>query len=383
MKGHITQPSPGSWSLVIDLGRDENGKRKQKWITFRGGKREAQRELNRILHEMDTGAFVEPSKLTVSQYLERWLADYAKSNVSAKTYEGYSDFIRLHLTPALGQVLLSKLSPLHIQSYYTRALEGGRRDGKGGLSARTVLHHHRVLHEALEQAVKWEILARNPADAVEPPRPEHHEMQVMDEEETVRLLDAAKGTRLHVPILLAAMTGMRRGEVLGLRWQDVDLKVGRATVNQTLQRTKAGMLFKEPKTQKSRRGVALPALVVDALVHHKGKQAEQKLLLGPTYQDHGLVVTQDDGQPMSPHALSMAFLGLLRRAGLRQVRFHDLRHTHATHLGKMGVPAKVVSERLGHSTVSITLDLYSHVLPGMQEDAAQRVDAAFRAALAD
>lgn len=382
MRGHIRSRGQDgrSWSIIIDLGKDAEGKRKQKWHTFHGTKREAERERTRLLNELNTGTYVEPTKLTVRQYLDRWLKEYAKSNVSAKTYQTYAEFVRLHLAPALGHHQLAKLAPLHIQEYYTRALESGRKDGKGGLSAQSVLHHHRVLHEALHQAVKWQLLARNPADAVEPPRPASTEMAALDVSETARLLEAAAGTWLHLPILLAVTTGMRRGELLGLRWQDVDLKAGKLTVQQAVEETRAGVTFKQPKTQRSRRPIDLPPLLVEALIRHKGEQAQERLLMGAAYQDQGLVIAQPDGQVRRPDNLSHAFLKLTRAHGIK-LRFHDLRHSHASHLLAAGVHLKVVSERLGHSSTRLTLDTYSHLLPGMGEDAALKVDVALRFAI--
>ena len=374
----MVQRSEGSWSLWIELGSDASGKRRQKTVTVRGTKRDAQRELNRILHELDTGSFVDPAKMTVAQYLERWLADYAKVNVSPKTYEGYEEFIRVHLVPAFGAHPLPKLTPLHIQNYYSRALQTGRRDGKGGLSARTVLHHHRVLREALQLAVRWQLLVRNPADAVEPPRPEKKEMQVLNADQIGHLLSVASRTRLYVPVLLAVATGMRRGEVLGLRWQDVDLKNGMLSIRQSLQQTKEGTSFKQPKTQKSRRMVALPPSVVEELRRHQAAQTDQRQLMEGGYQNHDLVVAHPDGCPFSPGGLTHAFADLIAGTGLPRVRLHDLRHSHATHLFREGVHPKIVSERLGHATVGITLDVYSHVLPGMQAEAALRIDAALR-----
>ncbi len=208
-------------------------------------------------------------------------------------------------------------------------------------------------------------------------------MLALDEEQTARLLASAKGTRLHIPILIAVATGMRRGEVLGLRWNDVDLKAGRLAVRQSLERTKAGVSFKQLKTQKSRRVVALPSLIMDELTRHKGEQAQQRLLLGDAYQNQGPVVAQPDGTPMSPHALSIAFCKMVKRVGVPPVRFHDLRHSHASQLLRHGIHPKVVSERLGHATVGITLDTYSYVLPGLQEEAAWKVNTALRDALGD
>ena len=226
MKGHIRKRGERSWAVVLDVGRDAEGKRRQKWHRVSGTKKDAQRELNRLLFELDEGIYIEPAKLSVGDYLERWLDDYAANNVARKTLERYTEIIRDHLKPAIGHVMLPKLQPLHIQSYYSKALSEGRKDGKGGLSAQTVLHHHRVLRGALKQAMRWQMLARNPADAVEPPRPERQQMKALDEAETVYLLEAAKNSRLYRPIFLAVTTGMRRGEILAVRWSAIDLDKG-------------------------------------------------------------------------------------------------------------------------------------------------------------
>ena len=180
MRGHIKKRAKGSWSIVIDLGRDATGKRKQKWTTLRGTKKEAQAELTRLLNEINTGEYIEPSRMLVSEYLKRWLKDYAEPSVSPKTNERYAQIIRDNINPTLGNYQLSKLKPLYIQSFYTDCLTSGRKDGKGGLAAQTVLHFHRLLHRALSQAVKWQLLARNPVDAVEPPRPQRQEMNAIN-----------------------------------------------------------------------------------------------------------------------------------------------------------------------------------------------------------
>ena len=262
-------------------------------------------------------------------------------------------------------------------------LESGRKDGRGGLSAQTVVHFHRILHKALEQAVKWQLVARNVCDAVDVPRPQRHEMKALTEEETTRLLTAARETRLYVPILLAVATGMRRGEILALRWDALDLEAGTLSVSRSLEQTAGNLNFKAPKTDRSRRTVVLPRFAVVALQCHKGEQAKLRLLLGPGYQDHGLVVARADGSPWRPDVFSTEFGVLIRKTEVPPVRFHDLRHSHASQLFRAGIHPKIVSERLGHSGVGITLDTYSHLLPGMQEEAASKLDSAFRAAGGD
>lgn len=381
MRGSLKQRSPGSWSLVLPLGKDPTtGKHRQKWVTFRGNKREAQAELTRLLNELHNGTLTEaPQKLTVSDLLDRWLRDYAKSRVSNSTYETYETLIRVHLKPGLGRILLTKLSPAQIQSFYTDRLERGRVDGTGGLSRRSVLHLHRVLSEALNQAVKWQWLARNPAAGAEPPTPTEKEMSTVDEDGSLRLLEEAADSWLYLPILLGLTLGVRRGEVLGLRWTDVDFDRGLVSIRRSLEQTRQGLHFKSPKNGEAR-VVAAPSYLLDELRRLKAEQAKLRLASGSAWQDHGLVVTLPDGSPRKPDNLTHAFLRLRKRVGA-SVTFHGLRHSHATLLLERGVQPKVVSERLGHSSIKITQDLYAHVMPHMQEAAAQEVDTAFRSAL--
>jgi len=245
----------------------------------------------------------------------------------------------------------------------------------------TVLHFHRLLHRALSQAVKWQLLARNPVDAVEPPRPQRQKMNAINEKDTALLLDKLAGSSLFSPVLFAVTTGLRRGEVLALRWKDVNLVEGRITVNQSLEQTNNGLRFKSPKTERSRRQVPLPSVTLDLLKEHKKKQNEERLRLGPIYQNNNLVFPRPDGSTMPPDSFSTNFAAFIRRSGLKHIRFHDLRHSHATQLLLQGVHPKIVSERLGHSNISITLDTYSHVLPGMQEDAVLKIDTSLRLAI--
>jgi integrase len=336
--------------------------------------------------------------MTVAEYLKHWLSAYAKPSVSERTYERYESIVRLHLIPKLGQHKLKDLRPLHIQAYYTEALEGGRyrrprksershakkgeepKPAARGLSAQTVVHHHRVLREALRQAVRWQMLTVNPADAVKPPRAARRPIRVLDETGSAELLRSLERSRFHLPALLAIGTGMRRGELLGLRWQDVDLKAGKLAVRQNLQEIKAGLVFKAPKTAKGQRSVSLMPSTIAALTQHKAAQAARRLEQGPQYHDHGLVLCEDDGQPWSPSQFSIHWRGAVTALG-KDVRFHDLRHTHATLLLRQGVHPKVVSERLGHATVGITLDTYSHVLPDMQDEAVKLLDGALTVAI--
>jgi integrase len=328
---------------------------------------------------MDSGAYIEPAKTTVAAFLERWLSHMA-SQVAPRSHERYAEIARKNIAPLLGNALLTKLRPEQISAAYAKALASGRVDGRGGLSPRTVHHMHRILRQALEQAVSWRILARNAADAVRPPRVERGTMETYDLAETAALLEAARGTRMLVPTMLAVLCGLRRGEILALRWQHIDSDQGQIAVSQSVEQTSAGLRFKETKSGRART-VALSATVVAQLRAHRARQAEELLRLGIPLRPETLVVARPDGEPIQPRSLTHEWQKLAARRGLRRIRFHDLRHAHATHLLASGVHPKIASERLGHSSVGITLDLYSHVTRGMQVDAAALVDAALQAAI--
>lgn len=379
MRGSIERRGKSSWRITVDMEPDVSGERRRVRETVRGLKRDAEARLAQILADLANGGFAEPTTLTVKDYLARWI-EHVESKVSRKTHHRYSEIVDRHLVPALGSQRLQKLRPLHIQGMYAAALKNGRLDGKGGLAPRTVLHHHRVLHEALRQAVRWQLLSANPCDAVEAPTPERREMASADADETARLLSAAEGTTLYVPIMVAVTTGLRRGELLALRWRDVDLEGGRLFVTRTVEEVKGELRFKEPKTEKSRRQIRLSPITVDALRLQRKQQAERRLLFGPDYQDNDLVFDAPAGEPWPPMRFSGVYRGLVKRAGLR-LRFHDLRHSHATQLLAQGIHPKIVSERLGHSTIALTLDTYSHVLPTMQDEAAEKIDESLRAAM--
>ncbi len=383
-EGNITRRGKSSWRIKYEIARDPlTGARQTRFLTVRGTKKDAQRELTRILHEIDEGAHIDATKESVGEYLARWLRDYAKVNVAPKTFERYSEIVDKHLTPALGAIVLKDLKPLHIQGYYSDALESGRLNGPGGLAPRTVHHYHRILSQALKQAVRWRMLAINPAEAVTPPKPEETEIEILNNDELARLLQRARATRYYPAILLAATTGMRRGEVLAVRWRDIDLDGAVLTVNQSVEETKAGLRVKSPKTKRSRRNITLPILTVQALRQHRVCQLEERMKLGLGRDHDGLVFTDLEGGLVRPRNLTKEFGRIVKLADLGKVTFHGLRHTHITTLLGDGVNPKVVSERVGHASVAITLQIYGHVLPSMQADAAARVDAALSGMLGE
>ncbi len=303
--------------------------------------------------------------------MERWL-EHIRPQVAPRTFERYEEIAVKNITPVLGGLILGKLKPMQISEAYAKARSSGRRDGKGGLSARSVGHVHRVLKQALGQAVRWEMLFRNPADAVDPPKVERPTMKTYDIAQTAALIEALRGSRMLVPALLAVLCGLRRGEIAALRWGRVDLATGQMSVVESAEQSRTGVRYKPPKSGKGRT-VALSSTLIDELKAYRLRQAQALLRIGVRMDDTTFVCTREDGEPLQPNTLTIGWEREIVRTGLPRIRFHDLRHAHATHLLASGVHPKIASERLGHSKVGITLDLYSHVMPGMQEDAVAKV----------
>jgi integrase len=376
MKGHIRQRTKGTWTIIIDLGKDPySGKRRQQWHTIKGTKRAAQRTLNEMLVAVEKGTYTKPSRLTLGDWLTQWLEGYVAMSTTRRTQESYRYIVTRHLLPSLGSIPISQMEPQQLQTYYAQALANGRTDHSGGLSARSVLYHHRILSEALSHAVKMGILARNVAELVEPPRPVKAQMRTLSDEEIIKFLVAARETSYYVFFSVLLCTGLRRGELLALRWRNVDLDRAVLYITETAFKLSNGeYVIKEPKTATSRRMVALPPSLVVLL---KGYRADHELFfiqLGAQLQEDDFLFVRLDRKPLNPNAITLAFRRIIRKAGLQHIRVHDLRHTHASLMLKAGIHPKIVSERLGHANIGITLDTYSHVLPGLQEEAAEKFD---------
>jgi integrase len=370
MKGHIRERSPGRWAIVID-GQGAGGARKRRWHSFAGTKRAAQLECARLIAEAQkSGGTVAPERLTVGDYLEQWLR-HIRPRVSPKTYERYVSIVRVNIIPALGNIRLSKLQPLAISTAYSDAL--------GRLAPRTVNHMHVVFGGALKQAVRWRILARNPCDDVDPPKVERGEMKVWTVDQITEAIALSRSWAVHMPMVLAALCGLRRGEIAALRWRHIDFDRAQLSVMESAEQTKAGVRYKAPKSGKGRT-VALPSMMVAALRDHRLRQAQELLQIGVRLTGETLVCARRDGKPQQPRSITHAWIDFLAATKLPSIRFHDLRHSHATLMLRANVHPKIVSERLGHSKVAITLDTYSHVIPGMQEEAAAAIDAAFGSA---
>jgi integrase len=370
MKGHIRERSPGRWVIVIDVHDGATGKRRRKWHSFAGTKRAAQIECAKLISELQSGISLDPARVTVAAYLDRWL-DHMRTLVSPRTLEVYGETVA-RIVPHIGNVALSKLRPDAVAAMYAAALKRW--------SPRTVHMMHRLVAQSLKQAVKWQLIALNPCDAVSPPRVERRQMNVLDADATAEIIDAVRGHSLFMPIVLGISCGLRRGEVSALRWRDVDLDAGRLSIVASFEQTNGGVVrLKPPKSGRSRT-VALPALAVEELRRYRLRQAEQLLQLGIRQSDQTHVCLQSNYQPWAPRSLSSAFAKFIRANDLPRVRLHDLRHSHATHLLAANVHPKIVQERLGHANIATTMDLYTHVLPGMQDEAASRIDATLRTA---
>ena len=372
MKGHVTKKG-NRWYYVLDVGTDpKTGKRKQKWFSGFNTKREAERAMAKKIAEiMLKGDYVEPKRIPFRNLLKDWLEYHVKHRTSPKTMETYKYLISRHIVPQIGDLAIDKLSPYHLQKLYSDLLDHEKDAGKK-LSKTTVHHIHRICYGALKWAVQMRMIPHNVAENVTPPQRNKQEIKTWTQEEVNRFLEEAKKEWLYPLFFVAVATGLRRGELLGLKWGDVDLDQGTLSIRRTVQRTGAGLIVREQtKTDNSRRTVSISPATVELLNKHQRKQAEQLKLLG---KKSDFVFTNTLGNILEPRKVNQVFDRIIRRAGLPKIRFHDLRHTHATLLLQQGVHPKIVSERLGHANIGITMDIYSHVIPSMQRKAAKMFD---------
>lgn len=359
-EGSITRYADGRWVARVTL--PDGGRR----AYYARTREDAAAKLADALHGIGRGVVEPPGRLTFGEFAGRWL-QVTRPTVRLTTWATYERYLRIHVVPRLGRIPLIKLGALDLQRLYAQLLEDG-------LKPMSVRHVHAILHRVLGQAVRWDLAVRNVADLVDAPRVEHAEMAVLSPDEVRRFLAAAAGDRLEALYVLAVTTGMRRGELLALRWKDVHLDRARLSVTGTQQR-EGGLAIAEAKTARSRRSVPLAAVAVAALRRRKALQAEEQLAAGPDWEERDLVFSTAVGSLIEPgNLLRRSFFPLLEAAGVPRIRFHDLRHTAATLMLSEGIHPKVASEVLGHSTVSITLDLYSHVTESVASDAARRMD---------
>lgn len=376
MKGSIRQRAKGSWEICIDVGRDPaTGRRLRHFESVKGTKGAAHQRLAQLLVELENSGYVRtPRNLTVADYLKSWLHDYVELNCAPKTIESYRSVVELHIIPEIGTVRLADLQPRYLQSLYARKKEGG-------LSSRTVRYLYSLMVEALGHAVKMGLLARNVARVTEPPRIEHKVMPTMKSEDLESFFEVAKKTPLYYHLFYTLLhTGLRRGEALALKWKHVDMglaSLGVAaylSVTQSLSKVNGRLVLREPKTRAGKRRVALSPSLILLLRQHRDEQNAASALLGKTLTGEDYVFSHPEGTPLDPSTVSHTFSRILRQADLPCMPLHSLRHTHATFLLQAGVHPRIAMERLGHSSIRVTLDTYSHVVGGLQEAAAQKFD---------
>lgn len=380
MTGHIRRRGERSWELKWDAGTDPaTGRRKTRYASFKGTKADAQRELVRLVAAENSGQAVDPTRVTVAEFLERWQRDWVAGNVGRKTAERWAELIRIHVVPNIGTMPIQKLRPVHLNELYAKLLRS--EENEEGLAPRTVGHVHRAIHRALGHAAQWGVTASNVATSVSPPRIASTELEILTAAQTKDLLEKLRGRPLYMPVATALATGMRRGEILALRWKDVDLmRNDRAQlrVEQSLEQTKAGGLqIKAPKTKHGRRAIALPDFLVADLRAYRQAQLEDRVALGlGRPADDALVFGHVDGSPRRPDGLTQEW-GRARGALGYRVSLHAFRHTHASALIASGMDILTISRRLGHSSPTVTLQVYGHLFANTDDRAAQIVQAAF------
>lgn len=378
MTGNITRRGQHSWRLKFESGERDpaTGKRRTRFVTVRGTKREAQAELIRLLAAIENGTSVAPDKVTVGQYLRNWLD--GQHGLSPKSAERYRQVVQFQIGPHLGAILLQRLRPAQIHDWHTQLLREGGHRGRP-LSTHTVAHAHRVLHRGLARAVQLELVARNVASAVSPPKLEAPELVILTAEQMADMLARLDGHPLHPIVAVSLGTGMRRGELCALTWGALDLDAGAVRVERSLEQTGAGLRVKSPKSRHGRRTISLPANVVEIMREHRRRQLELRLALGlGRLAADDLVFPHLEGGPYPPDSLSRAFSRLMVARGLPPIHFHALRHSHASALIAAGFDVVSVSRRLGHGSPAITLNVYAHLFTSKDAAAADAIDAAMR-----
>jgi len=382
-EGTAFKRKDGKWEAKVTVGRNpKTGNLKRKSL-YGKTKAEVLKKMNEEKYKLQQGISVETTNMNLGQWLNTWLWEY-KKNLKPKTFESYEQLIRVHILPSLGNIQLKALRPEHLQKFYNEKHSSGRVDGNGGLSARTVRYIHVVLHAALEQAVKNQILTRNVSQATTLPRQKKKEMRVLTKEEQAKLLAVLRKDEGGVVYILGLAAGMRRGELLGLMWKDIDFEQGIINVKRTLsrvkvfgQKNKTELVFQTPKSAKAIRSIPIPESILGVLKTHKGRQQQEKEVAGCAYVDRDLVFCTKLGNPIEPGNFTRRFYRYITKAFIAHTNPHALRHSYATRLLEVNEHPKIVQELLGHSSISLTLDTYSHVMPERKKAAAKKLNALF------
>jgi integrase len=376
MTGHVRRRGARSWELKFDIGVDAQGSRKTRYASSKGTKREAEIELAKLVAAADAGTLPEPSKTTVGGYLLDWMD--GPHGLAGKTAERYRQLIKAQIIPHLGAIVLQKLKPAHIDDWHNKLIRGGGKNGRP-LSSRTVGHAHRVLHRALARAAAIELVSRNVATVVKPPKVDETEIESLKADEIDVVLTALRDHTLEPIAVLALSSGARRGELLALNWENVDLDAGTIKIERSLEQTKAGLRFKTPKTKNGRRVVSLPPIAVDALRAHRRRRLELRMALGQGKPDpDALVFSAFDDNPIPPNNLSRDWRRFVLARKLPRISFHGLRHSHVSALIAGGVDVLTVSRRIGHASPVVTMKVYAHLFSETDKTAAKAIEAALR-----
>jgi len=378
MKGYLHKQGK-YWYLLIDIGKDpRTGKRIRRNINTKCEKKSDARKVQaEILTELNKGHFIDKNSIAFSEYMLKWLEDYAKINCETTTYEGYRIIIESHIVPYFKDLKLQELRPAHIQQYYDYLVREGRKDGKGGLSASTIKRHHANIRKALDRAVMLQLIPNNPALSVELPKVTKFKGKAYNIEQLKQLIEVSKGGPIHTAIMLASGLGLRRGEVCGLKWSHIDFEKGIVKIENTRTANGGVEVEKSTKTEKSNRTLSLPNYLKEYLKDLYKRQQKMKLLCGKGYNNSDYVCCWDDGTPVRPDYISKKFKEIIDKNSLPPIRFHDLRHTNATLLLEQNVNIKWLSDWLGHSTIRTTADIYAHVTDKVLDEVANKMDEVF------
>lgn len=378
-EGCITKRKDGSWASVITVGKNSDGTQKRRFF-YGKTRQEVAEKLNKALNELNTGMYVDINKITVSDWLNKWLYSYKLNSIKPKTFESYNYIIQSCIMPFIGNFYLQDLNTDNIQSMLNKLI-------KKNLSSRTIKYTHTVLHSALEQAFKNSLITKNSSNNVALPKKSKKEIRILSIEEQTIFLNCVKSHRLNAAFILLLSTGIRVGELLALSWDNVNIEEGTIRITQNVQRikvfdesskTKTKLIFGTPKTDKGIRTIPLLDSVINILIEHKKRQANEQNKAGEIYKDNNLVFCTEIGTPIEPRNLTRTFKGILKKANLEDINLHALRHTFATRGLESGIELKVMQELLGHSSISVTGDIYSHVLPEKKKESINKLRGVFK-----
>ena len=383
-EGSIFKRKDGTWCGIVSNGRNSEGKLKRQYC-YGKTRQEVSEKIIQTQSEIKAGTFIEPSKVKFGEWLDTWLQNYMKPSLRPTTYSSYDQIIRTHIKPELSDYQLRELRPEHLQKLYNNKHQHGRLDGTGSLSPRYVRYIHVIIHSSLEQAIKNQLIVRNVSEATTLPRQAKKEIRIFTVEEQKKFIEAAENDSLGSALKLDLASGLRLGELLALRWSDINFNDSIIRVRSSLSRLRtfekgiktSELIFQEPKTKSGKRSIPIPASILEDLKEHKRVQDSEKASIGEAFCDNGLVFCTQLGSPIEPRNMMRKFYELVESAGIPHTNFHAARHTFASRALEAGIHPKVVSEMLGHASISITLDLYSHVLPDLKKEAASKLNHLF------